>query len=1011
MATTRIFIDSRVNDQNLLISQFAPGTLYQLLDARLDGIEQIATALAGEGGYDSIQIISHGAPGSITLGSSVLDVGTLAAYAGQLTTIGQALTANGDLLLYGCNVAAGDVGQQFVNTLAALTGADVAASDDVTGSAALGGDWDLEVKSGVVETTGLSFNQYDYTLDTLTGDSLANNLVGSSGNDTIQGLGGNDTIDGQAGSDSLDGGDGDDRIEGNFGNDTLYGGNGNDTLSDDQGSNVLDGGAGTDNLTSKSLSGNHTLVGGAGNDTLSATGAVVSLDGGDQDDNLSATGSLNQSGSTSYVLGGAATLLGGAGTDNLNVSYYSSASLDGGEGNDNLFVSDTRSATLQGGTGEDTLTANFWASSSSTTDGDGSAAKTYVLDGGDDNDLLTVSGWSNIYFGQTTVALRGGSGNDSLSVTDSNAGDTGNSGQSYGIAQASLDGGAGDDTLTAGGVLQLSLTGGAGVDSFIMMAQQYRTLLEGTRSFHNTNNTYTSVTADPVLITDFVAGTGGDVLDYSDMLRNGALSYDGSNPFGTGFLKLEQSGTDTLLSFDADGSAGTASGLVVIARLQNVTASTLIAANFNPNFNLPGGVTPSDTTAPTLTISTPSDNATTVAVGSNIVLTFSENVHAGSGNITITDGTDVRTISVADTTQIAFNGKTITINPTDNLQAGHHYHVEMASGVINDMAGNAYVGINSATMLDFSTVNTNTQYHDLTGNITFWKTGEAMSDVHVEVMPAASTGIANLIEFRNIELHADGSRTVEIWKTASQSDSENFDFELELQDGSETTWQSMLPAGWNSEIGQDTPGIFSLAAIGSGAALASKAVQLGVLTLTEPTDTTSFTLSLVDGIVGTDEAAPFTITSQHTVSDELGNYRFTDVQESSYTVHAEREYSSLNDAVTSADALAALKIAVGLTPNADGSAIQPYQYLAADVTHDGRVRSTDALAVLKMAAHVATALPNEWIFVSEEEALSSNMNRKAVDWSVADIDVLLNADTQLDLIGIVKGDVDGSWLA
>ncbi|MFZ4525887.1 MAG: DUF4347 domain-containing protein, partial [Chlorobium sp.] len=55
MATTRIFIDSRVNDQNLLISQFAPGTPYQVLDARLDGIEQIATALAGEGGYDSIQ--------------------------------------------------------------------------------------------------------------------------------------------------------------------------------------------------------------------------------------------------------------------------------------------------------------------------------------------------------------------------------------------------------------------------------------------------------------------------------------------------------------------------------------------------------------------------------------------------------------------------------------------------------------------------------------------------------------------------------------------------------------------------------------------------------------------------------------------------------------------------------------------------------------------------------------------------------------------------------------------
>ena len=163
-----------------------------------------------------------------------------------------------------------------------------------------------------------------------------------------------------------------------------------------------------------------------------------------------------------------------------------------------------------------------------------------MLDGGDDNDRLTVNGNSYISYGQTTLTLRGGAGNDSLTATDRSAGDTGNSGQNYGIAQASLDGGAGDDTLTAGGVLKLSLTGGTGVDSFILTAQQYRTLLEGTRSFQNVNNTFTSVSADPVLITDFAAGASGDVLDYSDLLRNGALSYDGTNPFGTGFLKLEQ---------------------------------------------------------------------------------------------------------------------------------------------------------------------------------------------------------------------------------------------------------------------------------------------------------------------------------------------------------------------------------------------------------------------------------------------------------------------------------------
>ena len=41
-----------------------------------------------------------------------------------------------------------ELGQAFVADLAALTGADVAASSDATGDAALGGDWELEIGTG-----------------------------------------------------------------------------------------------------------------------------------------------------------------------------------------------------------------------------------------------------------------------------------------------------------------------------------------------------------------------------------------------------------------------------------------------------------------------------------------------------------------------------------------------------------------------------------------------------------------------------------------------------------------------------------------------------------------------------------------------------------------------------------------------------------------------------------------------------------------------------------------------
>jgi len=57
-----------------------------------------------------------------------------------------------DLLIYGCNLAGSSDGTDLVNSLSDITGADIAASDDVTGNDILGGDWDLEYQTGDIET-------------------------------------------------------------------------------------------------------------------------------------------------------------------------------------------------------------------------------------------------------------------------------------------------------------------------------------------------------------------------------------------------------------------------------------------------------------------------------------------------------------------------------------------------------------------------------------------------------------------------------------------------------------------------------------------------------------------------------------------------------------------------------------------------------------------------------------------------------------------------------------------
>ena len=62
------------------------------------------------------------------------------------------LSAEADLLIYGCDLAGDEDGISLTSSLAALTGADVAASTDGTGAASRGGDWVLEHATGSIET-------------------------------------------------------------------------------------------------------------------------------------------------------------------------------------------------------------------------------------------------------------------------------------------------------------------------------------------------------------------------------------------------------------------------------------------------------------------------------------------------------------------------------------------------------------------------------------------------------------------------------------------------------------------------------------------------------------------------------------------------------------------------------------------------------------------------------------------------------------------------------------------
>ncbi|HBR50774.1 MAG TPA: hypothetical protein DEA71_11880, partial [Nitrospira sp.] len=151
--TEIVFVDPTVPNYQELLSGMDPNIAVIMLDGGQDGVEQMASALAGRTGIDAIHLISHGGAGELQLGTGTLTTESMTGhYADELAVIQQALSGQADILVYGCDFAEGQAGQEAATLLSQLTGADVAASTDATGFAALGGDWVLETQIGTIET-------------------------------------------------------------------------------------------------------------------------------------------------------------------------------------------------------------------------------------------------------------------------------------------------------------------------------------------------------------------------------------------------------------------------------------------------------------------------------------------------------------------------------------------------------------------------------------------------------------------------------------------------------------------------------------------------------------------------------------------------------------------------------------------------------------------------------------------------------------------------------------------
>ncbi|HEX8585807.1 MAG TPA: calcium-binding protein [Allosphingosinicella sp.] len=242
---------------------------------------------------------------------------------------------------------------------------------------------------------------------------------------------------------------------------------------------------------------------------------------------------------------GADTVYGGTGNDTL-FGAGENDNLFGGDGDDSIF-GDQGSNEVHGGEGDDLITAGS-RDGRDTIYGDGgddvigAFALPLFVSGGEGNDRIDVQ---SLFRKSGEVTILGGAGDDWLEVTQAEH------------SAFTIDMGSGNDAVSLAYNSQSVVTLGTGSDS----------LKVETRYF-------TFPPAGAIDVQDFATGDGGDQFVLASLFFLGLSS----NPFASGHARMVQSGADTLLDIDRDGS-GTEYGWFAAATFRNTQASAFNAYN------------------------------------------------------------------------------------------------------------------------------------------------------------------------------------------------------------------------------------------------------------------------------------------------------------------------------------------------------------------------------------------------------------------------------------------------
>lgn len=912
--------------------------------------------------------------------------------------------------------------------------------------------------------------------DNLPGTAGDEQLFGLEGNDTLRAGAGNDYLQGDQGADQLFGEDGADTINGLADNDFLDGGDGNDNFYSGEGSDTLLGGIGDDSLssfgTASSASmdggdgndylsggtGTSTLLGGAGQDTLVGGDGVETLDGGDGNDSIfSGAGSDSlQGGAGNDVLSGQnyagnKAMDGGSGADSL-YGGAGSDTMDGGDGNDELYGGNGNDV-LRGGNGDDLVSAQGYTGSK-------------VIEGGAGNDSL--------YAGDGPDTLRGGDGNDLLTgasntvgdLFDGGAGDDvayGGAGNDTLVAGAGYDrlfGGLGNDTYQVDS-RTFSISDQGGTDTAIVTADWVK--LPGSIE---TVQYVNGARALPYWI-DALLPSDANGLSFASMLgaaktyRYGFATslpaYDTDPSDGLQFKAFDETqkafaraalayvSSVTGLSFEETTDLAQAS---TIAFAYNRKSDAAAGYAYYPNSSFVGddvfinwasgnNATPSDNDYSSLVFIHEIGHAL------GLKHSFEQDGAAGTLMPQAEDSTAWTVMSYTGTTDparwhLAYSDFDLAAlqylyGPSATARADDSTYVldpakanfiwdgggtdaidgsALAQGLVLslDPGDWSYIGAKAGLISAAGQVTVN--FGTVIENALGGSGADAISGN--SVANALSGAIGN-----DTLAGADGDDTL---SGGAGDDSLTGGAGNDSIDGGAGSDIAVYGGARSSYAITGTRDAATVAGA-DGTDVLRGVEQLsfsdGLFTLDEPASGTGLAgmvyawkgHQLLSGVAVTATAVPGGGQST-AATDASGAFQFASLAAGTSAVAATRGTTDAGTAINSSDALAALRIAVGVNPNAGSLKLSPYQVIAADVNEDGKVNSADALAILRMAVKAASAPPLKWVFVDErldlwnEAQATPTLSRSGFTY---DQGAVATSGGSANLVGILKGDVNGSW--